>query len=603
MAFRKRPIAAGFAALVFSSWVSALGLGELKLHSSLNEPLDAEVEILNAGDLSETELIAGLASRDAFERAGVERELILTGLSFAVDMATPGKPRLLVTTKKPIREPYLDFLVELQWPSGRLLREYTVLLDLPVYAGGKAKAVALPSEGQPQPGQSPASSTGQAPQPTIPLASGEEYRVRDGDTLWRIASRLSASDISVNQKMDAILRLNPEAFVDGDINRLLAGRVLRLPDYGDFTEAQPAAMELATEDPSSTSLQADAAPADEAPEQDATEASETTAATGRLRLSAIDPNTTDDDDTGAPGARTVTEGDLSGGLAIQNELATIQEEMSRTQRENAELKMRLGNLEEQLATMRKLVELNDGAALAAADDTASGSENKVTAEEKAAGQQKSEKGWFDTVSSYLSYLIGFLVVLIAAVIFIVLRKRRSDDRDDEPTFESLVPPAPARKPPETVASTDVSSLDEIELDEGDDLFAPDEPQVREKAPETPASRAEPAVEVPPSGVEKTPDEGLEDVELDLSEFDLQEPESPVSSPDQAQTSDEPLNLDDEFDFLGDADEVDTQLELAQAYIDMGDNAGAKEILEEVLEGGNDEQKDRASALLSKITRS
>ena len=113
----------------------ALGLGELTLKSFLNEPLVAEVDLLEIGDLDEGQVKIRLASRTDFDRAGIERAYFLTSLRFAVALRADGTGRLMITSEEAVQEPYLDFLVEARWPTGRVLREYTVLLDLPVLYG------------------------------------------------------------------------------------------------------------------------------------------------------------------------------------------------------------------------------------------------------------------------------------------------------------------------------------------------------------------------------------------------------------------------------------------------------------------------------------
>ncbi|MCV6603998.1 MAG: hypothetical protein OIF34_01740, partial [Porticoccaceae bacterium] len=178
-------------ALLVSQAASAVGLGDIKLKSALNEPLNAEINLLNVGDLDELELFVNLASRKDFERAGVPRDFFLSGLRFEVDLSG-SQPKILVKSEKPVREPFLDFLVEMQWPSGRLLRNYTLLIDLPVYSDEKAKPKAIESS------SSGSSSARPAPQPSAPapqlaagsdLEAGAEYQVARGDTLWNIARR------------------------------------------------------------------------------------------------------------------------------------------------------------------------------------------------------------------------------------------------------------------------------------------------------------------------------------------------------------------------------------------------------------------------------
>ncbi len=122
MKLRHLTLAAGLFGVVVSNQTFAVGLGELKLNSALNEPLDAEIQLLNVGELSELEMLVGLGSQKDFDNAGVERPFSLTDLRFEVDLSKPGNPVILVTSRKPLREPFVDFLVEVDWPTGRLLR-------------------------------------------------------------------------------------------------------------------------------------------------------------------------------------------------------------------------------------------------------------------------------------------------------------------------------------------------------------------------------------------------------------------------------------------------------------------------------------------------
>ena len=617
MALRKRPIAAGVAAFFFSSWAAALGLGEIQLNSALNEPLDAEIRLVNTGELGETEILAGLASAEDFASAGMERELILSDLVFRLDFAT-GSPVLRVTSQRPIREPYLDFLVDVQWPSGRVLREYTLLLDLPVFSGNTAPQARPVSRAAPPAARpvaadepSPMAAWGDEPEP---LASGEEYPVGAGDTLWRIASRLPG-EASVHRKMAAIQRLNPDAFIGGDINLLKAGQVLRLPDYGDVAE-QGEADPSSLAGPSYGSADADSdrsealAPQLSASARDAAAPAADAPAPGRLKLSAIDPNTANESDLLTPTEGTSGSGG-GGGDALRGELQLIQDELARTQRENVELKDRLSNLEEQLSTMQQLVALDDGD-LRAAQLAAAGRQDAATSD-VAAGDQprktetKTDKGWFDTVSSYLAYIVGLLVVLIGVVVALVLRKRGRDvDQDDDyfPVSSRQEPTvATERRQPEPAP---VASVDDIALRDDDQFFTAPPAAPAAPAPKVVADEIEPLVEPslepePIAPVGRAPEVGddIEDLELDLSEFELDEGREEGAAPaaPPARGLDD-LNLDD-FDF-GDSDEGDTQLELAQAYLDMGDNAGAREILQEVLESGDSQQKAKAEALLARL---
>ena len=110
----------------------ALGLGEIELKSSLNQPLNAEVELLSASDAELDELRVSIGSPEAFANAGIDRPLFLRKLKFDVMRNAEGNPVVRVTSRDVVREPFLDFLLELSWSKGRLLREYTVLVDPPV---------------------------------------------------------------------------------------------------------------------------------------------------------------------------------------------------------------------------------------------------------------------------------------------------------------------------------------------------------------------------------------------------------------------------------------------------------------------------------------
>src|SRR6056297_838395 len=127
------------AAVVFSlgclqaSSALALGLGELKLDSYLNEPLSASVDLLNTGNLHEDEIKIRLGTREDFQRLGLDRTFFLTSIQFEVVVDDNGRAGIVMTTDDPVLEPYLAFIVEARWPSGRLLREYTVLIDPPAF--------------------------------------------------------------------------------------------------------------------------------------------------------------------------------------------------------------------------------------------------------------------------------------------------------------------------------------------------------------------------------------------------------------------------------------------------------------------------------------
>ena len=252
------------------SW--ALGLGEIHLNSSLNEPMNAEIDLIGAGQEELSALRATLAAKDSFTRYGIDRPPFLSTMTFKVGKSKDGRDVLLVRSTDAIPEPFVTFLVEVNWARGRLMREYTILLDPPVYTPGErastaapvaaattapttaptapAPAAEAPARSRPAPVASPAKtaettaapapshpsrrSSGRSPAPSSeetasPAVGESSYRVAQGDTLTKIARSLHAeTKADVDQTMIAVYRANPDAF-GGNINILRRGAVLRLP--------------------------------------------------------------------------------------------------------------------------------------------------------------------------------------------------------------------------------------------------------------------------------------------------------------------------------------------------------------------------------------
>src|SRR5580658_4455822 len=122
----------------------ALGLGEIHLNSALNEPMNAEIDLIAAGPEELAALRASLAPKDAFTRYGIDRPPFLSTLTFKVGKSKDGRDVLIVRSTDSIPEPFVTFLVEVNWARGRLMREYTVLLDPPVYTPGETASSATP---------------------------------------------------------------------------------------------------------------------------------------------------------------------------------------------------------------------------------------------------------------------------------------------------------------------------------------------------------------------------------------------------------------------------------------------------------------------------
>ena len=222
-----------------------LGLGELTLESYVNEPLKARVQLLDVGGLQSEDIRIRLATQGDFDRLGVERAYFLTNIRFEVVLDSEGA-RIHLATEEPLVEPYLDFLIEARWPAGRLLREYTVLVDLPPSGAmtqplvqEQASAVEIEA-----PGDNPSVSIQEAPESPVRQydqgakpspAPGGKYLVTSDDTLWKIASKAAPTGASIEQTMLATVAMNPKAFTRGNINGLKAGYVLTLPADSDVS--------------------------------------------------------------------------------------------------------------------------------------------------------------------------------------------------------------------------------------------------------------------------------------------------------------------------------------------------------------------------------
>jgi pilus assembly protein FimV len=365
-----------FAAVVFSlgcvqaSSVMALGLGEMTLGSYLNEPLKAQVDLLNVGGLHEDQIRIRLATADDFKRMGVDRAYFLTSISFNVEIDDSGRARIVITSEDPVLEPYLDFILEARWPSGRLLREYTVLVDPPVFdqsqpvISASSRVAEVTGEPEPSkkkqevvattgtrvdvknsqlaPGEMPtrAFNANTSPEP----ASGTRYMIHRDDTLWQIASRARPGSASVYQTMLDIQRLNPDAFIGGNINRIKSGYIIYLPNEADISsgDLSQALAEVRQQN------------------EDWREGRSSDAGSGpSLRISA------EPEDAAAAATG------VGAPAAAATDMAAM-ENMEKAGLERTELEQRLSSMEQQVETLQRIVSLKDDQIAALQNVIASG---------------------------------------------------------------------------------------------------------------------------------------------------------------------------------------------------------------------------------------
>lgn len=333
---RKLVLAIAAASALSSGMAHALGLGELTLKSTLNQPLVAEIELLDVKDLTVAEVVPSLASADDFAKAGVDRQAFLNDLTFTPVLNANGKSILRVTSSQPLSEPMVKFLVQVMWPNGRLLRDYSVLLD--------------PSKFSPQ----TAEAAGQAaPAINAPVTGATaQHTTVTRDTLWDIAAK-ARNGGSIQQTMLAIQALNPDAFIDGNINRLKAGQVLRLPDATQISQL-PQAQAIAEVAAQNKAWRQGRryVPLTQTQQLDATgRAPDAAAAQGAARdsLSLVS----------AESGKKTGKGAVGDSKGISNKLAVTQESLDTTRRDNAELKSRVADLQSQMDKLQRLIELKN----------------------------------------------------------------------------------------------------------------------------------------------------------------------------------------------------------------------------------------------------
>lgn len=231
----------------------ALSLGRISVQSALGEPLNAEIDIPEISAEEAASLKVQLASPANFRSAGLDYSPVLTGLRMVLQKRADGRSYLRLSSDRPVQEPFVDLILDAGWQSGRLVRNYTMLFDPPdMRPAPVARPLSVPFSAPlsaPLPAAEPR--VVQTPRPVAPAIPpvarqpapvanaqtaapvvGNARRlvtVRSGDTASRIAMRHKLSNVSLDQMLVAMQRGNPNAFIEGNVNRIKAGAILRLP--------------------------------------------------------------------------------------------------------------------------------------------------------------------------------------------------------------------------------------------------------------------------------------------------------------------------------------------------------------------------------------
>lgn len=560
--YRWRGLAA-LALLLISSSALALGLGEIRVKSAPGQPLLAEIPIISTEPGELEQLRAQLASPTTFERVGLPRPTGLVGnLDFAVALDEAGRPVIRVTTQEPVTVPVLNFLVEVDWGQGRLVREYSAMVDSPGAVAAAAQPVidapqAAPEDAIVRPAEPPVAAVEPAPPADAPPApapttaapagataavppapaaqAGDQLTVARGQTLSAIARDIGGGS-SLDQTMIALLRANPEAFIGGNINRLKQGAVLRIPasdEVARLGQIEAAALVRNQIDewrqarrpiPQPAAIAANtASPAAEAPSR-----------TAEARLEIAPPL------AGAAaraGTQSGVEAGGEGDMLANEQLQQSKEDLAARESEVQELRAQVAELEKLKQQQDKLIAMKDS-------DLAAAQQRLAQSNDPSQGASQGTPLWA---------WIGWALLIVGALAWLISSRRQRTS-----------PPKPASRKPLFEAPVATAA-----------------PAVPEQAEEAPAPEAprEPAPAVAPA-IPVTPAEPVK-------------PNSPTWHSGGEPAADPVARVAP----LNPAPAGRERLELAVAYLDLGDTVTARDLLNEVAAGNDETARQEALQLL------
>jgi pilus assembly protein FimV len=352
----------------------AAGLGRLTVQSALGEPFRAEIDLVAVPKDERSTLSVRLASPADYEKAGLQYNNVIAGLSLRIENRRNGQPFIRITSNRPVNEFVVDVLVDLAWASGRIMREYRALLDPP---GAPTAAIAesqpAPVAVQPAPRVLPSEAT-----PRAEAAPGSYGPIKRGETLSQIARNVRPDGVSVEQVLVGLYRSNPDAFIRNNMNLMRSGKILRVPDRQEIAAIpqQEAVKEYRAQVADWNSYRrrlADAA----APAPEGGSAS-------RGRISARVEDTTSGEtrdvvrlSKGEPPGPAATVAEGKGAGAAKERIRTLEEEIIAREKALKEANERIADLEKTIKDMQRLVEIKSAGMAAAQQkaETAPGAES------------------------------------------------------------------------------------------------------------------------------------------------------------------------------------------------------------------------------------
>ena len=569
----------GMALLLLSGAAMALGLGEIRVKSLPGQPLLAEIPIISSEPGELEQLQVRLASPVTFERVGLARpEGLINNLSFAVGLSDDGRAIVRVTSQEPVQVAALNFLIEVDWGQGRLVREYSALVDTPgalaaasqplieaplpppsntivrepetaVASEPAAPAVETPAPIATTPAPVAAAPAAAAPRSAVPTAANSQVEVQRGQTLSQIARDL-AQGYSLDQTMLALLRANPEAFINGNINRLKQGAVLRVPQSEEqvrLGESEAAALVREQMAEWRQARRPIPQPVESVATAPAPARAPTTAPAPRVAEARLEIAPPAASAATRAGTQSGIDAEGEGDMLANQQLTLTKEELAARESEVQDLRAQVAELESIKQQQGKLIAMKDSE-LAAAQQRLANSQGDA-----------SQPLW---MWAGLGLLVAGLVVgwLISRRKPAVVAARRSGY--DSVALAAAMPVAESAR--EEVAETVDATVEAQEEDEIPATLAEDDGE--------PASTATPA-----------------------SSFSPQAWTTAAIKPTW-HTGDSGLNVAP----LNAAPAGRERLELAIAYLDLGDLETARDLLNEVVAGGDAAARNEATQLLREI---
>ena len=673
----------------------ALGLGEIKLKSGLNQPLDAEISLLSVRDETNEQLRGSLGSIADFDRSGIEKLYFLSKIRFETITKAGGAKVLHLTTKEAVKEPFLNFLVNLEWPNGRLLREYTILLDPPIFDEAPKRTI-TPAAAAPS--RSQAKSTTPKAAVAKQQWQGDIYGpTSSNDTLWGIAAKVRPdSSVTMQQAMVTIFEANPDAFMRGNINNLKRGAEIKVPDSETFNQvSQRDALRMIAVHNENWKSGKKSTPVvvmdTSSKNSDSSSYKPKTTDSGRLSLSIDDTPA----DTGASSATDVLTEEENEILKQQNENLQEQTQTDAEKIEQLERLLELKN--EQLASLQNS---SDDMPTITESATDSNVEPAPTPVPVPAVEQQKEISIIDGVMSgvYNLYL-GIAGAIVLLFLLVSVFRRKNQDVD----YNSAISASNNKAASKITAVDPIDNLPNIadNILAGSDISDYEEPDIVVKDAADPLGEAdiyiaygkleqaeslllnaladnaedvelntkllecyaemdeqdkfEERVEILSSAMDSDSelkhfiedlyqtawpegkmfanladeyDDGTDDfdeqqdeddeeteefdeqltIDDDLSDDDLDEnldalpSTQDVFGEDLADIDVEDIDIEDDDDEYDSDDDIDTQLDLARAYVEMGDFEGTREIIQEIMETGTKQQCKEAQVILDSIEK-